>query len=74
MSILKDFVWDRFVVQIRPKCALALELAHFCSTKRRREKSLAMNIGTISRNMPTNFKPKRLKTNLDIIIFEKPEN
>ena len=34
--------------------------------------SLAMNIGTIPKNMPTNFQPKRLKLKLDIV--EKPEN
>ena len=33
---------------------------------------MATNIGTISRNMPTNFELKRLKPKLDIV--EKPEN
>ena len=40
--------------------------------KRRRAKSLATNIGTIPKNMSTNFQLKRLKLNLDIV--EKPEN
>ena len=31
-----------------------------------------MNIGTIPKNMPTNFQPKQLKLKLDIV--EKPEN
>ena len=30
-------------------------------------KSCGMNIRTISRNMPTNFEPKRLKLKLDIV-------
>ena len=40
---------------------------HICATKRRRTKSLVTNIGTISRNMLTNFELKRLKPKLDIV-------
>ena len=35
-------------------------------------KSLSANIGTIPKNMPTNFELKRLKPKLDIV--KKPEN
>ena len=47
-------------------------LARICATKHYPTESLAMNIGTIPKNMPTNFQPKRLKLKLDIV--EKPEN
>ena len=47
-------------------------LARICATKHYPTKSLATNIGTIPKNMPTNFQPKRLKLKLDIV--EKPEN
>ena len=40
--------------------------------KQSRTKSLATNIRTIPKNMPTNFQLKRLKLKLDIV--EKPEN
>ena len=43
-----------------------------CTTKQRRVKSLGTNIRTIPKNRPTNFEPKRLKPELDIV--EKPEN
>ena len=54
------------------KCACAPEFAHIYARKRRRAKSLTTNIGTIPKNMSTNFQIKRLKLNLDIV--EKPEN
>ena len=54
------------------KCACAPEFAHIYARKRRRAKSLTANIGTIPKNMSTNFQIKRLKLNLDIV--EKPEN
>ena len=47
-------------------------LVRICATKQSRTKSLATNIGTIPKNMPTNFQLKRLKLKLDIV--EKPEN
>ena len=47
-------------------------LARFYATKQSRTKCLAKNIGTIPKNMPTNFQLKRLKLKLDIV--EKPEN
>ena len=74
MFVKKDFVRDCFVAQLRyaPKFAYAPEFAHICATKRRRAKFLATNIGVIARNIPTNFKPERLKPKLDIV--EKPEN
>ena len=50
----------------------APEFAHLCARKRRRAKSLATNIGTLPKNMSTNFQLKRLKLNLDNV--EKPEN
>ena len=75
MFVAKDFVRDCFVAQIpiyAPKCACAPEFAHICARKRRRAKSLATNIGTIPKNMSTNFQLKRLKLILSIV--EKPEN
>ena len=47
-------------------------LARICATKHYPTESLAMNIETIPKNMPTNFQPKRLKLKLDIV--EKPGN
>ena len=50
-------------------------LARICAmkqSKQSRTKSLATNIRTIPKNMPTNFQLKRLKLKLDIV--EKPEN
>ena len=47
-------------------------LARSCATKQLPTESLATNIGTIPKNMPTNFQLKRLKLKLDIV--EKPEN
>ena len=47
-------------------------LARIYATKQSRTKSLATNIGTIPKNMHTNFQLKRLKLKLDIVI--KPEN
>ena len=47
-------------------------LARICAMKQSRTKSLATNIRTIPKNMPTNFQLKRLKLKLDIV--EKPEN
>ena len=47
-------------------------LARICATKQLPTESLATNIGTIPKNMPTNFQLKRLKLKLDIV--EKPEN
>ena len=52
-------------------CAYA-HLARICATKQLPTESLATNIGTIPKNMPTNFQLKRLKLKLDIV--EKPEN
>ena len=46
--------------------------ARIYATKQSRSKSLATNIGTIPKNMPTNFQLKRLKLKLDIV--KKPEN
>ena len=80
MFALKDFVRDCFVAQIpmrqRPKCACAPEFVHICAMiKQSDTKSLSTNIGTIPKNMPTNFDDfelKRLKPKLDIV--KKPEN
>ena len=55
-----------------PKCACAPEFAHICATKQSGTKPLSTNIGTILKNMPTNFELKRLKPKLDIV--KKPEN
>ena len=46
--------------------------ARIYATKQSRTKSLAANIGTIPKNMPTNFQLKQLKLKLDIV--KKPEN
>ena len=72
MFVVKDFVRDCFVAQIRAKMCVRAEIPHLCARKRCRAKSLATNIGTIPKNMSTNFQLKRLKLNLDIV--EKPEN
>ena len=78
MFVDKDFARRRFLAQI---CANSGAHAHFaylrvsariCATKQSRTKSLATNIGTIPKNMLTNFQLKRLKLKLDIV--EKPEN
>ena len=42
------------------------------ATKQSGTKPLSTNIGTILKNMPTNFELKRLKPKLDIV--KKPEN
>ena len=55
-----------------PKCACAAEFAHICATKLSETKSLSTNIGTIPKNIPTNFELKRLKPKLDIV--KKLEN
>ena len=47
-------------------------LARICATKHYPTESLATNIGTIPKNMLTNFQPKQLKLKLDIV--KKPEN
>ena len=47
-------------------------LARIHATKQSRTKFLATNIGTIPKNMLTNFQLERLKLKLDIV--EKPEN
>ena len=52
--------------------ARTLILARIYATKQFRTKSLATNIGTIPKNMPTKFQLKRLNLKLDIV--EKPEN
>ena len=65
----KDFVRHRFVAQISTKICVCRSSR---ISVRHRTKSLSTNIGTISKNMPTNFDPKQLKLKRDII--EKPEN
>ena len=49
-------------------------LAYICAMKQSRTKSFTFstNIGTIPKNMLTNFELKRLKPKLDIV--EKPKN
>ena len=42
-------------------------LAHICATKQSRTNSFSTNIGTIPKNIPTNFKLKRLKLELNIV-------
>ena len=63
-SIAHLLHWSKF-------CNLNI-LARICATKQSRTKSLATNIRTIPKNMPTNFQLKRLKLKLDIV--EKPKN
>ena len=72
MFVAKDFARRRFLAQICASSCAHAHLARICATKHYPTKSLAMNIGTIPKNMPTNFQPKRLKLKLDIV--EKPEN
>ena len=69
MFVRKDFVRDCFVAQI---CAKMCVRAVICATKQFGTKSLSTNIGTIPKNMPTNFELKRLKPKLDIV--KEPEN
>ena len=73
MFVQKDFVCHRLVVQIGTRQNVhAPEFTNIRATKRRRAKSFATNIGTVLRNMPTNFEPKQSKLKLDIV--KKPEN
>ena len=73
MFVAKDFARRRFLAQICANSgAHAQLLVRICATKQSRTKSLATNIGTIPKNMPTNFEPKLLKPKLDIV--EKAEN
>ena len=68
--VAKDFVRGWFVAQIRaPKCARAPEFLHICATidEATPSKSLATNIGTLSRNILTNFELKRFKPKLNIV-------
>ena len=69
--MFKDFVPDCFVAQICANSGTHI-LAHICVTNQSRTKSFSTNIGTIPKNMPTNFELKRLEPKLDIV--EKPEN
>ena len=75
MFVAKDFTRRHLVAQI---CANSGANTHFGAYLRdeaipNKILSCAANIGTISRNMPTNFELKRLKpAKLDIV--EKPEN
>ena len=71
MFVLKDFASSR---RYAPKCACAPKFAHICARamKQSGTKSLSTNIGTILKNMPTNFELKRLKPKLNIV--KKPEN
>ena len=75
MFVLKDFVQDCFVAQICAKmCVRAVIRAYLRdrATKQSETKSLGTNIGTIPKNMFTNFELKQLKPKLDIV--KKPEN
>ena len=72
MFVLKDFVQDCFVAQICAKMCVRAVIAHICATKQSETKSLGTNIGTIPKNMLTNFELKQLKPKLDIV--KKPEN
>ena len=74
MFVFKDFVPDCFVAQI---CANSGAHAHFGAYLRdeqSRTKSFSKNIGTIPKNMSSNFELKRLKPKLEVDIVEKPEN
>ena len=71
MFVAKDFARRRFLAHAHFPARMHI-LARICVTKHYPIESLAMNIGTIPKNMPTNFQPKRLKLKLDIV--EKPEN
>ena len=79
MFVLKDFVPDCFII-IAQICANSGAHAHFGAylrdlTKQSRTKSFSYtNIGTIPKNMLTNFELKRLKPKLDIANSKKPEN
>ena len=73
MFVPKDFVLDCFVAQICANYTARTHiLAQICATKQSRTKSFSTNIGTIPKNMPTNFELERLKPKLDI--FKIPEN
>ena len=66
MFVAKDFVRDGFVAQLRAKMCMCAGI-RACASKRRRAKSLATNIGTIPKNMSTNFQLKQLKLKVDIV-------
>ena len=67
MFVAKDFARRRFLAQICANSGAQHILARYCATKQSRTKSLATNIGTILKDMPTNFQLKRLKLKLDIV-------
>ena len=72
--VVKDFARRRFPARRRyARITARMHIfARIYATKQSRTKSLATNIGTIPKNMPTNFQLKRLKLKLDIV--KKPEN
>ena len=76
MFVLKDFVRDCFVAQVRAKMCLRAGIRAYLRNpmKQRRTKSFVTKIGTISGNMLTNFELKRLKPKLEVDIVEKAEN
>ena len=65
MFVLKDLISFGIALSRRyaAKCACAPEFPHICATKRRRAKYLATstNMGSILRNIPTNFESKQFK-------------
>ena len=60
-----------FVAQIRAKTCGRAGIRAFLRDEVTLSKYFSQNIGTISREMPTNFDRKRLKPKFDIV--EKPE-
>ena len=79
MFVLKYFVRDCFVAQIRAKMCVRAGIRAYLRDEALKQRHAKQNpwlrpstIGTISRNMLTNFELKRLKLKLDIV--EKAEN
>ena len=70
MFVPNDFVWHCFVAQVCTKMCVCPGICANMHDKATQTKPLATINGTISRNMPTNFEPKRLKSKLD---FKKME-
>ena len=66
MFVPNDFVWHRFVAQICTKMCVCPGICANMHDKATQTKPLATINGTISRNMPTNLEPKRLKSKLDL--------
>ena len=65
---------SRRYARIPARTHILAHMAHICVTKQSRTKSFSTNIGTIPKNMLTNFELKRLNLKPKLDIAKKPEN